>query len=175
MKKIALFIAAIGLALGVNVMAQSAEHEAQAFLKGTDGRPVGTVWFSQTDEGVKITAEIIDLAPGVHAFHIHGTGTCEAPSFKSAGGHYNPGNKQHGFLNSRGPHAGDMPNIVVGDTETYEWVTSLVSLYEAADNSLFPESGTAIVIHEKPDDYITDPAGRGGPRIACGVIEKISR
>lgn len=130
MKKIALFITAIGLALGVNAMAQSVEHEAQAILKGTDGKPVGTVWFAQTEEGVKITAEITGLAPGAHAFHIHGTGKCEAPSFKSAGGHYNPGNKQHGFLNSRGPHAGDMPNIVVGETEQYEWVTSLVSLYE---------------------------------------------
>ncbi len=68
-----------------------------------------------------------------------------------------------------------MPNIVVGETEQYEWVTSLVSLYETADNPLYPASGTAIVIHDNPDDYITDPAGRGGPRIACGVIEKIGR
>lgn len=171
MKKFAVCIAAIGLILSVNTIAQSAEHEAQAILNGTDGKPVGTVWFKQTEEGVTITAEITGLAAGVHAFHIHGTGKCEAPSFKSAGGHYNPGNRQHGFLNSRGPHAGDMPNIVVGEAETYEWVTSRVSLYDEADNTLLPESGTAIVIHESPDDYITDPAGRGGTRIACGVIE----
>jgi superoxide dismutase, Cu-Zn family len=172
MKNIGFFVTVIGFVLSFHLTAQSADYVAQAFLQGTDGKNVGTVWFASTDSGVKIMAEITGLAHGIHAFHIHGTGVCEPPSFKSAGGHYNPGNRKHGFLNSMGPHAGDMPNITVGETTSYEWVTSLVSLDDNADNTLFPESGTAIVIHENPDDYITDPAGRGGKRIACGVIKK---
>ena len=39
-------------------------------------------------------------------------------------------------------------------------------------NSLFHDGGTAIVIHEKEDDYKTDPTGNSGGRIACGVIQK---
>jgi Cu-Zn family superoxide dismutase len=39
-------------------------------------------------------------------------------------------------------------------------------------NSVFHEGGSAIVIHEKEDDYKTDPAGNSGARIACGVIQK---
>ncbi len=172
MNKMSLFIAVFGLTLCFQSNAWSAGHTAKAVLKGTDGQTVGTVMFAPADRGVKVTAEITGLAQGTYAFHIHGSGVCEAPSFKSAGGHYNPGNKKHGFLSGMGPHAGDMPNITVSETTAYEWITNLVSLDGTADNTLFPESGAAIVIHENPDDYITDPAGKGGSRIACGVIEK---
>ncbi len=172
MFKTTMLFAAFGLVLCFQSTALSADHTARAVLKGTDGQTVGTVMFAPVDQGVKVTAEITGLAKGTHAFHIHGTGVCEAPSFKSAGGHYNPGNKKHGFLSGMGPHAGDMPNITVSETTAYEWITDLVSLDATADNTLFPESGAAIVIHENPDDYITDPAGKGGSRIACGVIEK---
>lgn len=41
----------------------------------------------------------------------------------------------------------------------------------AGPNSLFHEGGTALVVHEKADDYKTDPAGNSGARIACGVIQ----
>lgn len=172
MRKLTLLIAAAGLVFSLQTVAHSGDSAAKATLKGTDGKTVGTVWFSPAETGVKVSAEITGLAAGEHAFHIHGTGVCEAPSFKTAGGHYNPGNMQHGFLNAKGPHAGDMPNITVGGENKYQWITSLVSLDENADNTLFPEQGTAIVIHQNPDDYITDPAGKGGTRIACGVIEK---
>jgi Cu-Zn family superoxide dismutase len=50
-------------------------------------------------------------------------------------------------------------------------VNATVSLDEGA-NSLLHEAGTALVIHEKADDYKTDPAGNAGNRIACGVITK---
>jgi Cu-Zn family superoxide dismutase len=47
----------------------------------------------------------------------------------------------------------------------------MVTLGDGA-NSLFHDGGTAIVIHEKEDDYKTDPTGNSGGRIACGVIQK---
>ena len=31
--------------------------------------------------------------------------------------------------------------------------------------------GKAVIIHENPDDYRSQPAGNAGRRLACGVIE----
>jgi superoxide dismutase, Cu-Zn family len=109
------------------------------------------------------------LPAGDHAFHIHAVGKCVAPDFKSAGGHYNPEEDQHGIMNEAGPHAGDMPNIHVPESGQLhiEVLNQMVSL-----DGLFDEDGSAIVIHEGPDDYTSDPAGDAGSRISCGVIEK---
>jgi superoxide dismutase, Cu-Zn family len=95
------------------------------------------------------------------------------PDFKSAGGHFNPTGKQHRKDNPLGAHAGDMANFNVGanGTARFSVVNSAVTLGDGA-NSLFHEGGTSLVIHEKSDDYKTDPAGNAGNRVACGVIEK---
>ncbi len=155
--------------------AGNAPERARAVLLDSQADTVGIVTFEQLDTGVLVVGDIDGLAPGEHAFHIHEKGLCEAPDFTSAGGHFNPFNTQHGFLNDKGPHAGDLPNIVVGGDSTvrFEQQTRLITLESGAENSLFREGGTSVVIHRDPDDYITDPAGGGGPRIACGVIERV--
>ncbi len=162
----------IAFAGALGCMAQ--DPGAEATLINTHGVEIGTVAFWQTDSGVIVQADIKKLAPGEHAFHIHETGVCEAPDFTSADGHFNPRKTQHGFLNPKGPHAGDLPNIIVANdsTASYTQRTKLVTLKESAKTSLFKKGGTAVVIHENPDDYITDPAGAGGSRIACGIIKK---
>ncbi|MBD3246698.1 MAG: superoxide dismutase family protein [Candidatus Omnitrophica bacterium] len=147
---------------------------ATAELSTREGRPAGRVVFTQQDEGVKVSVRITDLAPGEHALHIHEKGKCLAPDFTSAGGHFNPGNAKHGFLNRQGPHAGDLPNIRVkpDGTLTTSFRTQRITLKEEASHSLFIDGGTSVVIHRDPDDYVTDPAGKGGPRIACGIVKK---
>jgi Cu-Zn family superoxide dismutase len=122
---------------------------------------------------VRISLRVMGLPGGTHAFHIHNVGKCEAPDFKSAGGHFNPEGKKHGLKNPDGPHAGDMPNITVAANGRgrAQVINTRITLGEGA-NSVFHEGGTAIVIHEKADDEMTDPAGNAGNRIACGVIEK---
>ena len=134
---------------------------------------MGTVRLAQVPEGVKISLDVSGLSPGMHAFHIHGTGKCDPPDFKSAGGHFNPEGKKHGLKNPDGPHAGDMENVEVGEdgTAQVEVVNTRVTLGEGK-NSLFQPDGTAIVIHAKADDNMSDPAGNAGPRVACGVIER---
>lgn len=115
--------------------------------------------------------------PGERAFHIHENSVCELPDFESAGGHFNPYKKKHGFLNKEGPHAGDLPNIVVdkeGNCET-TFLTNRVTLVKDKENSLLRKPGTSIVIHEGPDDYFSDPAGKGGERIACGTIKNLNQ
>src|ERR1035437_1767468 len=62
----------------------------------------------------RCSVTVTNLSPGVHAIHIHEAGKCAAPGFTTAGGHFNPANKQHGTQNAEGHHAGDLPNLTVG-------------------------------------------------------------
>jgi Cu-Zn family superoxide dismutase len=98
---------------------------------------------------------------------------CEGPDFKSAGPHFNPEGKKHGFDSPDGHHAGDMKNFTVGADGKVktELEDSDVTLKDGP-HSLLSNGGTAIVIHAKADDYKTDPSGNSGDRIACGVITK---
>jgi superoxide dismutase, Cu-Zn family len=105
--------------------------------------------------------------------HTHAVGKCDAPDFKSAGGNFNPDMKKHGMNNPDGMHAGDLPNIEVGaDGKAKVKVTAAHVTLTSGDHPLFHDGGTSLVIHEKADDYMTDPSGNSGNRIACGVIEK---
>jgi Cu-Zn family superoxide dismutase len=98
-------------------------------------------------------------------------GRCEPP-FTTAGGHFNPGGRKHGFSNPDGMHAGDLPNLRVGKdgTAEAELLTAQVTL-SPGPTSLLDADGSAIVLHAGPDDYVSDPAGNAGDRIACGVIK----
>jgi len=146
-----------------------AADTAKAILSDPEGNEVGTVSLRAVPSGVLLDANFTALPEGAHAFHIHGIGKCEPPSFKSAGGHYNPGDDQHGLENPAGPHAGDMPNIHVPENGKLriEVLNQMVNLPD-----LLGGEGTSIVLHEDADDYVSDPAGDAGPRIACGVITK---
>jgi len=153
--------------------AGKAPTSAKVELRNAQGQPVGTATFKQAHGGVNISLQVFSLPAGTHAFHIHTVGKCDPPDFKTAGGHFNPENKKHGLKSSAGPHAGDMPNIAVGQKGKGKatLLNKRVTLGEGA-NSLFHEGGTALVMHEKADDDMTDPAGNAGNRIACGVIQK---
>lgn len=158
-----------GLLLGASALAAPT---ASAELKGADGASLGTATFMQTPSGVLIKAELKGVSPGEHAFHIHGTGLCEAP-FTSAGGHFNPHGKKHGLMAAGGPHAGDMPNIHVPASGelTVEVLNTLVTLEDGQPHSLKGGKGTALMLHAKHDDHMSDPAGDAGPRVVCGVIQ----
>ena len=141
-------------------------------LKSAKGHKVGSVKLTQTPHGVLLQGEVSHMTPGVHAIHIHAVGKCEGPKFTSAGGHFNPAQKQHGYLVGEGHHAGDLPNLVVPANGTlhFELIDPDVTL-EAGANSLLDADGSAIVVHAKRDDYQSQPAGDAGDRVACGVIK----
>lgn len=152
--------------------------DATAELLDSEGNRVGTVEFTSGEDGVHIQtlvegfdAAVTDDARGEHGLHIHETGACTAPDFTSAGGHFNPTDAGHGLLNPDGPHAGDLPNIWIeaDGSADYTVTTDLISL-EPGDRSVFDSDGSAVVIHSGPDDYLTDPSGDSGDRLACGVI-----
>jgi superoxide dismutase, Cu-Zn family len=164
------FVGAMGIATLAAAPLQARAQDATAEMIDAKGSPVGTAELNQLAQGVQILVTVSDLPAGDHALHIHETGACEPP-FESAGGHFNPTDAAHGWDNPQGPHAGDLPNIHVGQGELQlEYLTDKVTL-EDGETSLFDDDGSAIVIHEGLDDYQSDPTGHAGDRLACGVIE----
>lgn len=144
---------------------------ATADIRNPAGETVATAMLVQDGDDVEIEVHAIGIPAGVHGIHLHETGTCTAPDFTSAGGHFNPASREHGFENPAGPHAGDLRNMqtTAGGMGHYTAENGLVTLQTGAA-SLFDADGTAIVIHAGPDDYRTDPTGDSGARIACGVV-----
>jgi superoxide dismutase, Cu-Zn family len=165
-------VAALAAALPLFAAGPKSAH---ADIKNAQGTKIGTAKITSTADGVKIALKVSQLTPGEHGIHIHTVGKCEAPAFTSAGGHFNPTGAHHGVNSAQDPHphAGDLANLNVGENgkASTDFTVSGVTLGDGA-NSLFHEGGTSLVIHAKPDDLKSDPAGNSGDRIACGVIEK---
>lgn len=160
----------------IPLSAQSEVNGATAEFKDAQGQAVGNATLTGNGSGgVKVEVALNGFtmaAAGEHGIHIHAVGMCEAPEFKTAGGHFNPGGKKHGLDNPEGHHAGDMPNLDLNadGAASYETSVSDITLDAGAANSIFDADGSAVVIHAGPDDMITDPAGNSGARIACGVL-----
>jgi superoxide dismutase, Cu-Zn family len=164
-----------------------------AQLKLADGTPVATANFEFVNGYATVTVQTTasgELAPGFHGMHIHSVGKCEANSvaptggapgdFNSAGGHFQvPGHTEH-------PASGDLTSVEVRGDGSAMLVTT-TDAFTAAD--LLAGAKTAIIIHEKPDNFANIPperyqqtngtpppdettlaTGDAGKRVACGVI-----
>jgi len=148
---------------------------AVAYLKGGPFSPniKGLVLFQEMRDGTRVCVEVTGLPSyqpgyhnkdpiGPHGFHIHENGICEIGGpddpFQAVGGHWNPTNQPHGN------HAGDMP--VIFSNNGYAWMCFFTNAFKIAD-----AIGKAVIIHQNPDDFRTQPAGDAGKRLACGVIE----
>ncbi|MEQ8344727.1 MAG: superoxide dismutase family protein [Sneathiellaceae bacterium] len=168
-------IAVLGFALTAAVAQAQAEDPkaVSANMINTSGDLVAKVSLERVAQGTHVVLSGNGLPPGIHAFHIHETGTCDpADGFKSAGGHFNPGGTQHGWNNPAGHHAGDLPNVHVGENGVAAVeVFMAVDVLAAGTGNLLDADGAAMVMHQGADDYASDPAGAAGDRIACGVIK----
>jgi Cu-Zn family superoxide dismutase len=164
--------AAALLAAGCAVM-QAGPTTATARLTNAQGEVVGSATLTEVSGGVLVILTARGLPAGDKGVHIHAVGMCEPPAFTSAGGHVNPGGRQHGLQNPRGPHAGDLPNIRIeaDGSGRLESLNDRITL-GAGPTSLFDGDGSALVIHAAADDLQTDPTGNSGGRLACGVIVK---
>lgn len=170
-----------------------AESSLEVPINTADGTEVATATFEFSPGYATITVETTEtgvLTPGFHGLHIHSVGACEADSvaptggapgdFLSAGGHFQvPGHSGH-------PASGDLSSLQVREDGSARLVTTTDAFTE---DDLLAGQGTAIMIHEGPDNFANIPperynqvngtpgpdattmaTGDAGGRVACGVI-----
>jgi Cu-Zn family superoxide dismutase len=65
-----------------------------------------------------------------------------------------------------------MPNLAIGANGTGSAEIVLQGNADAILDDIFDSDGTAVVVHAGADDYRTDPTGRAGARVACGVLKR---
>jgi len=161
-----------GLLLTLLVSPSPSAAKTKVELKDGQGKSVGDIVIWDQGSGVALQLALHDLTPGEHGIHFHQVPKCEGPDFKSAGGHFNPEAKKHGFDSPDGHHAGDMKNFTVGldGKAKMKLEDGEVTLKDGPHSLL--TNGAAIVVHAKADDYKTDPSGNSGDRVACGVFTK---
>jgi Cu-Zn family superoxide dismutase len=163
------------MALGIGGPALAAASKARAIAKltATGGGEAGTVTFAATSHGVLMTFDLKGLTPGVHAIHLHTSGNCDTKTaFTSAGPDlsFDP-TKMHGYFAQHGPHAGDLPNEWAAADGTLK--ASVISNAFSLGNgkkSIFDHDGVSIIVNARGDDYVSQPAGNSGDRVACGVV-----
>jgi Cu-Zn family superoxide dismutase len=148
-----------------------APESAAAQVAPTQGNTAsGSIAITAEENGVRLTGAIQGLKPnGEFGFHVHEKGDCSAPDASSAGAHFNPTNSAHGNPEGDTHHAGDMLNIK-SDAQGVAQVDTVVTGLTLHSGAPTDALGKAVVVHESPDDYKTQPSGNSGARIACGVI-----
>lgn len=143
--------------------------ELVSVLHATEGNDVsGVVRFSQSDEGVRVEAEVTGLEPNsTHGFHVHEFGDCTATDGTSAGGHFNPEDQPHAGPESAMRHIGDLGNITADDEGVAEadFVDPMLT-FNGPNNIL----GRGVIVHAGEDDLESQPTGDAGSRMTCGVI-----
>lgn len=163
------------------VIAQDEPLSAVANLQDAQGNVVGSVFFTQTDAKVWIVAQVNNLPPGFHGFHVHGVGQCDAagsPAFAAAGSHLGSESAAHPS------HSGDLPVLLVNQDGT-GIATATSDRFRVSD--LLDADGSAVIVHANADNYANIPdrygatadeqtlnTGDGGDRIACGIIQTIA-
>lgn len=132
----------------------------------------GSIMLKEKDGVVKMKVEMMGLAPGKHAIHIHEKGDCSADDGTSAGGHWNPKGDDHGKWGQDAYHMGDIGNLVANDKGevSYEFETDKWCL--DCDDETKNIIGKSFIVHAGADDFKSQPSGAAGSRVACGVIEK---
>ena len=131
----------------------------------------GTVKFTQKGKNVEMDINAYELKPGTHAIHIHEKGDCSATDGSSAGGHWNPGGHDHGKWGNDHFHMGDIGNLQANKEgyarlvfNTDKWC---IGCKDESKNII----GKTIIIHEKADDFKTQPTGNAGGRVGCVEIK----
>ena len=142
---------------------------AIAVLRATKsgGDASGTVEFTKVADGIRVVAEVRGLTPGKHGFHIHEFGDIHSDDAMSAGGHFNPEKSAHGEPHAAKRHVGDLGNLEANarGVAKVDFVDKEITF--AGPHSII---GRGVIVHEKADDFKTQPTGNAGGRMACGVI-----
>ncbi len=148
---------------------------ATASLVPTRGNATaGTVQFVQQGDVVRVSGEVRGLKPNAeHGFHIHEKGDCSSGDGLSAGGHFNPAGKPHGHggMGEGAHHVGDLPNLKADAQGVARFSFESRTLRIGSTANDIVDRG--LIVHRDPDDYVSQPVGNAGPRLACGVIQRL--
>jgi Cu-Zn family superoxide dismutase len=175
MKKIILTIALI-LAVIIGCKTSSSSKDSKTlditFEPKSNSTVSGKASFVEKNGNVTFVANLAGLQPGVHAIHIHEKSDCSAADGSSAGGHWNPTFKKHGKWGNGEYHKGDIGNFTADEKgngtitmTTEEWC---IGCGDATKDVL----GKGLIVHQGADDFITQPTGNAGGRVACSAIIK---
>jgi Cu-Zn family superoxide dismutase len=175
MKKIIFSIAVIiAVIIGCKTNSKSSDSKKLnlVFESKSNSKVTGTATFTEKNGKVTFVAKISGLQPGIHAIHIHEKSDCSAADGSSAGGHWNPTFKKHGKWGEGEHHKGDIGNFIADDKgngtitlTTDEWS---IGGEDATKNIL----GKGLIVHQGADDFVSQPAGNAGARVACSAIIK---
>lgn len=152
--------------MSANVLTVSMESKSNSTANGE-------VTFTEENGMVMMEAKLTGLTPGTHAIHIHEKSDCSAEDGKSAGGHWNPTMEQHGkWGDAKGYHRGDIGNFEADENgnggikmQTDQWCIG-------CDDEKKNIIGKGLIVHEGTDDFVSQPSGDAGARVACGGIIK---
>jgi Cu-Zn family superoxide dismutase len=142
------------------------------FESKSNSKVKGTATFIEKNGKVTFVANLSGLNPGIHAIHIHEKSDCSAADGSSAGGHWNPTFKKHGQWGVGEYHKGDIGNFIADKNgngsitlTTEEWC---ISCDDETKNIL----GKGLIVHQEADDFVSQPSGNAGARVACSAIIK---
>lgn len=153
--------------------AAPAAKVVKADIINNEGKTIGSATATGTDRAtiVRVALSAGALSPGWHGIHFHQVANCsDVAKFMDSKGHVNHHDKAHGLLNPNGPDQGDLPNIYANaDGSVNAEVSSTTGLTDK--DGLGQPGGFALVIHASPDDFITQPIGGAGARVACAAFK----
>ncbi len=175
MKKIVLGIIATGLVIfGCKSSATPDKSKTLNlnFESKSGSHVTGTAVFTEKNGEVIFTAKLSGLKPGVHAIHIHEKSDCSAADATSTGGHWNPTFKKHGKWGDAEYHKGDIGNFTA-DAEGNGTITMTTNEWcIGCGDETKDILGKGLIVHDKPDDFVTQPTGNAGARVACTALIK---
>lgn len=158
----------------LNARVSGESNEIRVIMEPKSGsKSEGEVVFTEKDGVVSMKARFVNMTPGTHAIHLHEKADCSSEDGMSTGGHWNPTHEKHGkWGDSDGYHKGDIGNFEVNKDgngeitfETDEWC---IGCYDETKNII----GKSVIVHESPDDFVSQPTGDAGGRVSCGGIIK---
>lgn len=156
---------AAGEGADAGALGEATGKTAMAELKGADGTVHGRATLTEYANGIEVATELMEVPSGTHGLHIHQTGTCTAPDFTSAGGHWNPTNEPHP------QHKGDLGNVTIGSNGSGELTATIEGVtLDGSEMPVMDDDGSAMILHTGMDDLESQPSGDAGARLACGVI-----
>lgn len=175
MKKIALAIALI-LAVIIGCKTGSSSSETKklviVFQPKSNSSVSGTATFIEKNGKVTFTAKLAGLQPGVHAIHIHEKSDCSSADGSSAGGHWNPTFKKHGKWGVGEYHKGDIGNFTA-DANGNGTISLITDEWNMGSGDPTKDIlGKGLIVHQGADDFVSQPSGNAGARVACSAIIK---